>query len=922
MRPILLTLSAFGSYANETVIDFSKFGETGLFAITGDTGAGKTTLFDGIMFALYGEPSGDIRDGSMLRSKYADTQTPTFVEMVFQNRNKLYRVKRSPKYMRPAKKGDGETPQAAKAELYEITGGECRNMARNTSDVTPAVEELLGINREQFKQIAMISQGDFLKLLLAGTKERMDIFRKIFNTENFQTLQKSIAEKYSELSANFNNSNRSIAQYVNGIILPADGPVKDQLRDATQTERYGEVLDLLEQQNTTDEQTDKQLQASLEQLSRRVADTTAAIQLAKTFEKAKTSLPLKKDEKKAADAALKTATQLKAEADQRKPEAEKLGDAIALLTNSLGDYDLLETKQAALDQLQKKQAEDQNTHLPNIKQELSAQEEKIEQLKKELAQLGNAGENKAKLEAEKELLTQKRANYAELYKEMTALEEMQARLALLQQDFVAAQQAASQAEHRANNLRAAFLAEQAGLMAKDLAEGTPCPVCGAVHHPHLADLSVNAPDENQVKQADAAAKRAQDAAAKASAAASTQKGMTDTKRTQLELLNENLMGDRILDKQRVCGKGTETRNRLDELQLKINTEEQKAKRKADLEKQLPLEEAKLPKLRDCLTDISTRLAGYTSTIAAGRKEADEIKTRLRYADKTAALKEIDTIKSAKRLIDDLIERQNDHYVKCSEKVAVLAAEIAALTEQLKNDPKIEVEQAEQAREQLLHEQKEANALQDSVHHRLQTNRVLGERIASEWKQFGNLQKQLQLVANLSDTVNGKLNGRPKIELETYVQMHYFDAIVSRANRQFLRLSNGQYELVRSAGSGGNAKCGLDLNVIDHYNGSERPVQSLSGGESFKASLSLALGLSEQIQHAAGGIKLDTMFVDEGFGSLDEDSLRVAKQTLINLGDTDKLVGIISHVDILKDLDKRIEVTKKQAGGSSAVVVVE
>lgn len=919
MRPLHLTLSAFGSYADETKIDFSKFGEKGLFAITGDTGAGKTTIFDGIMFALFGEPSGDVRDGNMLRSKYADDSTPTFVELDFQYRDKVYRIKRNPRYMRPAKKGEGETAETAKAELIDITDGNRKNLASNSA-VTGKVVEFLGVNRAQFKQIAMIAQGDFLKLLLADTNTRQTIFRKIFNTENYEKLQQEIAVKANELSNSFKYSEKAIKQYVAGIIPPSEGAIKEQLKEAVAEWDYKDIIALIGKLNAEDKIAEKRLLEEMDMFNNNISAKKTAVGLAKAFEDAKNKLPQKEAEKRTADEELENAANALKEAEKRKPEVEKIGESITLLTKSLGDYDKLAEINSQLSNVCAQQKKDQETNLPNARKEVMNQEVKIADLKKELLDLANAGENKAKLEADVQVLSTKKTNLANLYKGIETIEKMQADLEKLQAEFKTAQHNANEADAKASQLRTLFLAEQAGLMAKDLQEGMPCPVCGATHHINLAQLSSSAPTEADVKAAEGTAKNAQDIATKASADASAMNGMVVTKKQELETLNNSLLGDTNLDKKRVFDEGVTLKNKIDSLQNDIKTEKDRYNRKTELEKSIPNEEAKLPGLRDKVNNLTNEIAGYEATIKSLNQEIADIRGKLLHADKAAAQAVINKAKEAKDLLEKSINSCSTRHNEAGKKVSGLAAEIETLKEQLKNDPKVDIAQTEQEIALQEAELKKMNEEQDDINHRYKNNASLSSSIAKEWQTFGKLDKLLKSVNALSATVNGKLKEKAKIELETYVQMHYFDAILYRANLQLLRLSNSQYELVRSTSANGNAKCGLDLNVIDHYNGTERPVQSLSGGESFKASLSLALGLSEQIQHTAGGIKLDTMFVDEGFGSLDEESLRVAKKTLTNLGNADKLVGIISHVDLLKDLDKRIVVTKTQAGSKANVEV--
>lgn len=921
MRPLQLTLSAFGSYAKETKIDFSKLGSKGLFAITGDTGAGKTTIFDGIMFALFGELSGDYRNGSMLRSQYADNKTVTYVELTFEYRDKVYYIKRTPSYTIPSEKEGEESKKKASADLYEKVNGINKCIVSNPTNVTKKVEELLGVNRNQFKQIAMIAQGDFLKLLLADTSTRKEIFRKIFNTGRYESLQKELNEQAKSIGYEFGNSDRNIKIYIQGIKLPEEGPIKNQLDDAVATNRYEEIIGLLEQLNASDNELNNKLKEEINNLNQQITDLTSSVKLAKSYQDAKKQLPLKEADKTNIDKCLAEARNAKQNADARKPESEEIGKKITLLTNSLNDYDELASKNSRLSDIRENQRQDHEINLPAANLKISSLENEIEQLKKELEGLSSAGENKVKLENAAQKLSEKRTKLVNLFREIEAFDNMQVVFEQLKKEFLKAQNKSTDADLNASKLRALFLAEQAGLMAKDLSEGAPCPVCGSTHHEKLAELSENAPSENEVKEAEEAAREAQAQANSASEKANSKKGEVSTKKQALEALNNELFGDTDFSKQRVTDEGLKVTNEIASLNEKIENEEGKIIRKDELNKIIPEKERELPGLRTNVEKISNRIAGYAASITNLEIEISDLKKKLKYNDKQSAMVIINNTKAAKKLIDEAIETCTENFNKFDRQLVGLNAEISTLKKQLENDPKVDIDKTEITITSLKEQLEKANTEQDTVVGRLEKNTQSKEKIKAEWEQFGKLENQLKMVNSLSDTMNGTLNKKARIELETYVQMRYFDAILHRANLQLSRLSNNQYELVRSKSWKGASKCGLDLNVIDHYSGSERPVQSLSGGESFKASLALALGLSDQIQHTAGGIKLDTMFVDEGFGSLDEESLRVAKQTLINLGNSDKLVGIISHVDVLKDLDKRIVVTKKQDEGSKAVVEV-
>ena len=339
MRPLKLKMSAFGPYAGVTEIDFEKLGTNGLYLITGDTGAGKTTIFDAISFALYGAPSGNMREASMLRSMYADADTPTFVELVFLYDEKTYKVKRIPEYTRESKKGSGTTQQKTEAELTMPDG----NVINKIKEVNSAITEILGIDRNQFSQIAMIAQGDFRKLLVADTKERQEIFRKIFRTAPYQSLQFRIKSEYSAADKKCDELKNSVKQYIGGIVCSED----DVLNIETQKAKNGELLiedvvlligNLIEQDKLKEAETTKQLQSAEACLTKVVATLAKGEEQIKAQNSLKQSLGSRTEmlegfEK--AKAALETEK-------ARKPEQEKLSKQIAAIETELEKYDELE----------------------------------------------------------------------------------------------------------------------------------------------------------------------------------------------------------------------------------------------------------------------------------------------------------------------------------------------------------------------------------------------------------------------------------------------------------------------------------------------------------------------------------------------------------------------------------------------------
>ena len=1196
MRPLKLTVSAFGPYSGQTEIDFEKLGTSGLYLITGDTGAGKTTIFDAITYALYGEASGSSREASMLRSKYAAPETPTFVELVFLYAGKQYRVRRSPEYERPARRGEGMTRQPAEASLLYPDG---RSVSK-TREVTAAVREILGIDRNQFSQIAMIAQGDFLKLLLADTKERQAIFREIFHTGFYQVFQERLKDDVRRLNAECENERRSIRQYISGIRC-AEGNMR---RPEVEQAKAGElpvtaVLELLQELIAEDQEEAARIVAALGETEAAIAVTDRRLNDAEKRENTKRQLAetgqmllLRRQELEAAGERVEKSAALQLEADRLKKEAARqslqlpdyrrreelrlrleqlqqqeretearrqqaaarreesgrkllqLKERITALAGSGAEKERLlreqaecRSKQESLQELllqltayrtllqKQKQAEADLTEragalekarlrkaeagaladratairaeLPRYEEKaektarlkeaqsslqtllassesgrkaIAEAEEKILRTRGELQSLADAGERRQSLLTQEEQTRLRAEGLRELDELLKRTEAVKARAERAQQAYLLKRDANSQAQERYLHLNQAWMDEQAGVLAQRLEEGSPCPVCGSVHHPMPAKLSSHAPQKAQVDQAREQAERAQEEAGAASREAEAANAELRARQEEAGRKGRSLLGDVPLEGLAALLPGLlrETEARAEELRAQIRTEAARAERRAQLEELLPAlekaqeekkaslhadeqrisylqaqteslqaqldairllfasgeqaraemekldadilqagqaleqaekafsdakeayrsDEGKLLQMREqlaarvdpasperaeaesrrqieagrqklaeleravaeaerkiaerkaaegqlpleekTLQDTETERSRLQADLASLRTGAEEtekqmegLSATLRFASEREAQDALSALESRQTALLQEIQVAREQQQKCKEAADLLQGQFSQLQAQLKQFaelPERETLLAEQAQQT---EKKAAlqQARQDSGT-RLDMNRgiLAGARQGSET--LLQLEKKASWLKALSDTANGTVSGKERIMLETYVQMAFFDRIVARANTRLLVMTGGQYELKRRADAESlRSQSGLELNVTDHYNGTERSVKTLSGGESFKASLALALGLSDEIQSSAGGIRLDTMFVDEGFGSLDEESLQQAMKALSGLAESNRLVGIISHVSELKErIDRQIVVTRQKSGGSRVEIV--
>lgn len=922
MRPTKLTVSAFGPYAKTMTLDLDSLGENGLYLITGTTGAGKTSIFDAITYALYDKPSGDVRDDSMLRSKYADPSTETFVELEFICRGQLYKIRRNPGYERPKTRGGGTTTQLPKAVLYCPDGN---TFDKSKKEVNTAIENILGINRNQFLQIAMIAQGDFLRLLLAKTDERKAIFRQIFKTQPLEKIQLQLKEDAKRLSVRMSAHKSNIRSQVSNIACAE----YSYLIHETEMAKKGELpieqtVKLLETLIAQDSETEGQLSEKIEKTTQALEIVNVNIGKAEEYQANEKTLHLKKEALPFAEQNLENASQ-KLEAEQnRQDERDRCDTDIALMEALLPKYD-------DLDNLQRQILELNRSLLASEAEKTAAEadfanrDRRLAHMKEQQIRLGDAGSRKEKAEAEKAVLLEEQrtlntllgdlGDYAQLCNEY---QSKQKEYHLLAFEF-------QSASEQYNRLNMAFLNEQAGIMASMLAQGDPCPVCGSCHHPKLAQLSTSAPSEADLKKAKKIADTAQQKATQKSLECGSFKGKTEAEYARIQKKISELFGDIPFESARnaIIDKLSTVRKKLLVLGETIAEESNRLQLKEKLDRDIPVEEKKTELLRERIFSLSGSIAAARAKKEEKETQALSLSSSLRYKNKSSALAVLSDLREKKSALKKSLEHAVSAYNQVDKKLSVLKGEIDSLGKILASAPQIDLQKETQDRAEMTDLLRLTRAESTAISSRLELNRRVLDRINESFKESCELEKTYLWLNALSETANGTLGGKEKIMFETYVQMEYFDRILRRANLRLRRMTGGQYDLIRhEAKDDHQRQIGLDLDVIDHYNGSTRPVQSLSGGESFKASLALALGLSDEIQSSSGGIRLDCMFVDEGFGSLDDESLHLAISVLNELTEGNRLVGIISHISELKNkIEKQIVVTKELSGGSSCQIIV-
>lgn len=920
MRPLKLTMAGFGPYAGVQVLDFDCLGSSGLYLITGDTGAGKTTIFDAITFALFGEASGNNRDSTMLRSKYAKDDAPTYVELTFAYGGKSYTVTRNPAYERAKTRGTGTTTELAGAELTYPDG----RLITKQREVDAAIREIIGLTREQFSQIAMISQGDFRKLLQAETSERQKIFRDIFKTDLYVMLQNQLKEKAGEVRGQRDQASQSIRQYINGVTCDEDSVYALDAQKAKNGELpVTEVIELFRALLEQDRQAELALEADLAAVEKELEQITSQLTQAEAYEAAKTVLAERVAEEAALSAQLEIARDALSAAQETVPEQEGMQSRITETELLLPSYDELEAYRAARAAAQAELAKAQTTQENAVKEKNDLTTE-ITGLRTEQKDLADVSAEKEKLTAQLQQLGDRQKQFVDFLSGMEGLAREQTALAVKQQDYLNAEKVSSELLREYEVKERAFLREQAGIMASGLTAGMACPVCGSIEHPHPAVLAEDAPTEADVKAAKAKCDTAQRRANEASNEAQKRKGMVDTTEEALaKELDSLIPGISLAD----GAKAAEEQENLlavqiEGLNVQIVALTKKMARREKLDVLLPKKELLLRAAEETITVKTAEIASLTAKAESSETQIHALRNKLAFPDKAAAEAEISALRAESDKLRQNLQTAETAHNQCKENLAGVRGTIEQLHKQLEGGVDIDTVQLRTKKDEYAAQKTVVMAKQKIVHTRISANETALQGVSAKAAEVERLDKKYVWMKALSDTANGSVFGKDKVMLETYIQTTYFERILARANIRLQKMSGGQYDLKRrEKADNKQSQSGLELDIIDHINTTERSVNTLSGGEAFLASLALALGLSDEVQMSTG-IHLDTLFVDEGFGSLDSEALGKAYNTLAGLTEGNRLVGIISHVAELKEkIDKQIVVKKEKTGESRAEIIM-
>lgn len=920
MRPLKITMSAFGPYAGEVTLNMQKLGKSGIYLITGDTGAGKTTIFDAISYALYGEASGNYRENTTLRSKYASADTPTFVELEFEYNNEIYKINRNPEYPRPNKRGEGFTKQSANAELVMPDG----SVITKIKEVSAKVEEIIGINKNQFSQIAMIAQGDFRKLLNCETNERSKIFRKIFKTEPYHNIEIKLSSLFNELKRNREKEKSGIEQYINQLKCNENDTLSLELERAKSGDVLiedviklaGEIInkDMLEYTKT---------QKNIESINEEIEKINSNIKLyenqeatKKAYAKASSKLEELKTKRNECEKAYKSA-------EAQRERLDDLTRKINLINSKMPKYDELKSLENSINE-RAQSFEKSNNSLKQKQQEITLLEKEIDEKSKALEEVKGADLLVQKLTVQKEEIKKKAEALKELKTEIDRCKTEQKNLKNAQSFAKSALDEYGALENEYNQIYIAFFNEQAGIIADELKDGEPCPVCGSTSHPNLARKSENAPSQADVESAQNLVKKAQEKANKARDTASALKSRVDEIAANVKSAAKKLFGtdDNVFDDYN--SNINALKKEYDCTLALLKTANEKLDLYQKLDKEIPKIQEKQKSLLDEISTLNTQKASDEAFISENTKRVTSIKSELDFESADLAKDKLKEYTNLSSDIKNAIEKSKNAFDDIKSKYDTQKGTKASLENALKEFKEIDLASLNEKSLKLNEYKKGVDKTAKLLYSRIDSNKLLVDNISEKRDILKGYDDKYVWLKALSETANGDISGKEKITLETFVQMTYFDSIIRKANIRLLTMSDGQYELVRRSDAETLKKNeGLALDVIDHFNASTRSVSTLSGGESFMASLCLALGLSDEIQSSNGGIKLDTMFVDEGFGSLDGEALDRALSALTSLSQGNRLVGIISHVDALCDrIDNKIVITKDRTIGSNAQIICD
>lgn len=871
MKPIKLILCGWGPYREKQEIDFTGLRERGLFLITGATGAGKTTIFDAITYALYGSMSGGTREKNSVRSDFAESTTPTYVELFMEHGENTYRIYRNPEYLRPKKRKSGSEDMTKEKENAILTLPEGEKI-EGSSEVTKKIQELLRLDYRQFKQLSMIAQGEFARLLTAPSSEKSKIFREIFDTAFYDKTAGELHRQSNQLFGQVREYYQKMEEDI-ALFEPLE-----EMRESWEAlipkegHYYGEVLSFLEQMIPAYEEKWKKLASLGKEAEEKAHQLTGKVAEGEQTKNLSDKLAAEKEQKE----------KLKAQEKEIGKDEECLSRAEQAQTVRLyqekwqnaarqykGMLERLEASEKELDALREKEKKDSAVFL----------------YQKELSEAYLLEEKKSEITKQKDKLSE---NLKGQQKELTKMQEA----------YLKAEQEEERAREAYEWADKSYRHGIAGILAMDLAEGAPCPVCGSKTHPKMALPEKNLPSEKEVE---------------------AQKSLYEEKREK----RVSMHGQTVALKERTEGLLEREKELIGQLNgfgekeagyeafikdyIRSFSRQEFLKRKQDYEA-----------LKVTLSEKEISRKEWEKEAELYQKQAEEAEGEY---ERQRTEKGFSEEEVQKALLTEKERRQLQGKISIyREECRANEKLIGHLEEELSGR---EIVDLEALKKRLAEQKQEKDVIfekQSVVKHQWQDMERLHKSLKDKMQKAEKLSRQYGIIKDLDDAANG--NNQLRLVFEQYVLAAYFEEILKAANLRLKLMTGGRYELKRVQSVGdGRSKDNLEMEVLDYYTGKYRSVKTLSGGESFKVSLSLALGMSDMVQAQSGGIQVDTLFIDEGFGSLDSESLEQACYTLHSLAEKNRLIGIISHVpELAEKIENQIRIRKTNAGSTIEVML--
>lgn len=1025
MKPIQLTMTAFGPYKGTEVIDFGRLKEHRLFVVSGATGAGKTTIFDGICFALYGQASGEDRtDFRSLRSDFADDSVPTSVELIFQINRRVFRIMRQIPYLKSGNKNE----TSAKCELFELTtNGEVPFVDRQiVSEINPKIEEMVGFTQAQFSQIVMLPQGEFRKFLTSDTENKETIMRKIFKTQEYREIVDALKVKKDEATLLLSNEERNVENIIQQI--PTIIPARESLIFEVLSNEYAtsmQVMNGLEQESGYYKDKVSEDETKYNAAYQEHADMLAAYHAAKncneqfaqleqrklTLEKLTEEIPaIQLKDKRIANADRAAViheieSYYISQAEEETKKRTELDNAIAFVQEAKNQLDEVEKMYKEIEEKEQLRVEVTEKlirlrdHLPSVT-DLAAKEANVQQLKDQLQKMEvDFARTSEKTNVEKVAVVNLKVQIEKLEEEITPYDKFVETLNVVQVQYKIAQEyekltnelmereqqrikwtsTFKDTKNEFENLQHKWLSDQASRLAETLIEGDPCPVCGSTHHTSKS----RSHDGDSISREELDVKRKQLTEVESTFRSAEVK--YESIREQLTMKENEIKEQKIKDtidvlqakRQGILERVAILKNKRDELfMLKEQFKKTEAEatlwdnRRSELEKMLFEQSAFYEKesallqreisaipeglqdlavLQKEIIDTQTQKRQLDEAWIAIQKKREDAKERLATSTNSQlyvkqALEESSakrklaedrfhmTLKASdfsteeeyrkakmpemdKRLLKDQVIQFNQHLHTTREAIRELEANLIGKMKMDLDELLLKVNLLKETYEKALTDWNNSTEFEKALCKLKHNLRKSSEGIEE-------LERKVSKLIDLYDVIRGQ--NHHKLSFERFIQIDYLERIIQSANIRLHTLSGGQYELIRSDRQEMRGRqSGLGLDVYDAYTGQNRDVKTLSGGEKFNASLSLALGMADVIQSFQGAVSIDTMFIDEGFGTLDEESLHKAVDTLIDLQKSGRMIGVISHVEELKAAFPAIlEVRKSSEGHSETKFVIK